>query len=265
MPKLSQILLYPIKSLDGVAVKEAPILRGGALQGDREFAIVDRNHQVINGKRNPKIHLLRSQFNLDQRQIHLQVQGESATESFHLDQQRSELEQWFSNFFEQPVHLIQNLETGFPDDPRSTGPTIVSLASLKTVASWYPDLDVECVRRRFRTNLEIDAADPFWEDHLFGEPGTAVDFQIGAIQLQGINPCQRCPVPTRNPDTGEVYKGFQKTFVVNRQETLPEGVLRSQFNHFYRLTVNTRVPSTEAGKVLQLGDDLCLGSHPGAA
>lgn len=263
MPQLSQILLYPIKSLDGFAVTAAALLPGGALQGDREFAIVDAQDQVINAKRTPKIHRLRSQFDLPKRLIYLQVQGESA--SFHLDRQRPALETWLGDFFEQPVRLIQNLETGFPDDLDSTGPTIISEATLKTVASWYPGLDCEAIRRRFRTNLELDAPEPFWEDRLFGEPDIPISFQIGAVAFQGINPCQRCPVPTRHPETGEVYAGFQKTFVAKRKETLPEGVVRSRFNHFYRLTINTQVPRSEAGKVLRLGDKVQLGSHTGAA
>ncbi|PZD72337.1 hypothetical protein C1752_03924 [Acaryochloris thomasi RCC1774] len=254
MTELSKILLYPIKSLDGIAVTQATLLPGGALQGDRELAIVDANHQLINGKRNADIHRLRSQFDLPQRLIHLNIQGESSTTSFHLDLQRPALEAWFSDYFEQPVHLMQNLETGFPDDLESTGPTFVSVASLETVASWYSDLNVEAIRRRFRTNLELDAATAFWEDRLFGEPNVPLPFRVGDVQFLGINPCQRCPVPTRDPDTGDVYSGFQKTFVAKRRETLPEGVLRSRFNHFYRLTVNTQVPASEAGKVLRVGD-----------
>lgn len=254
MVHLSKILLYPIKSLDGVAVTQATVLSGGALQGDREFAIFDADHQRVNGKRNARIHRLRSQFNLPQRLVQLSIQGEPETVSFHLDQQRPALEAWLSDFFEQPVHLKQNLETGFPDDPESTGPTFVSVASLETVASWYPDLGIEAIRRRFRTNLELDAAPAFWEDHLFGEPEVPQPFQVGDVQFLGINPCQRCPVPTRDPDTGEAYPGFQKTFVALRRETLPEGVLRSRFNHFYRLTVNTRIPASEVGKVLRVGD-----------
>jgi uncharacterized protein len=260
MAQLSNILLYPIKSLDGVGVTQATLLRGGALQGDREFAIVDAQNQVVNGKRNPKIYRLRSRFKLPQRLIHLWVQGGTETECFHLDLQRPALEAWLSDYFGQPVQLRQNLETGFPDDLASTGPTIVSEASLAAVASWYPNLDIETIRRRFRTNLELDASSAFWEDRLFGEPEVPLLFQIGEVQFLGINPCQRCPVPTRDPNTGEVYPGFQQTFVAKRRETLPEGVLRSRFNHFYRLTVNTQVLAA-AGKVLRVGDTVRLGRH----
>ena len=61
-PYLAKILLYPIKSLDGIEVEQATILSSGALQYDREFAFVDGQNRFVNGKRYPQIHLLRSQF-----------------------------------------------------------------------------------------------------------------------------------------------------------------------------------------------------------
>ena len=78
-------------------------------------------------------------------------------------------------------------------------------------------------------------------------------FRVGDVQMEGINPCQRCVVPTRDPETGEVDDRFQKIFIQKRQATLPEWVERSRFNHFYRLAVNTRIPTSEAGKLLALG------------
>ncbi len=63
-------------------------------------------------------------------------------------------------------------------------------------------------------------------------------------------------VPSRDPVTGESYAGFQRTFATRREETLPAEVARSRFNHFYRLSLNTRVPLSEAGKVIRLGDEV---------
>jgi hypothetical protein len=60
----------------------------------------------------------------------------------------------------------------------------------------------------------------------------------------------------RNSQTGEADPNFQKTFVTQRRETLPEWVDRSRFNHCYRLAVNTRVPDSEAGKIICIGDEL---------
>jgi hypothetical protein len=112
------------------------------------------------------------------------------------------------------------------------------------------------MRERLRANVEIADVPAFWEDQLFAEAGTIVQFQIGSIQFEGINPCQRCVVPTRDAVTGKAYPNFQKIFVAKRQETLPAWVASSRFNHFFRLSVNTRIPESEAGKILQVGDEV---------
>ncbi|MGL5806110.1 MAG: MOSC N-terminal beta barrel domain-containing protein [Xenococcaceae cyanobacterium] len=41
MSHLARIVIFPIKSLDGVEVDRATLLKGGALVGDRSFAIYD--------------------------------------------------------------------------------------------------------------------------------------------------------------------------------------------------------------------------------
>jgi uncharacterized protein YcbX len=252
MANLSKILVFPIKSLDPISLNEVAITSGGALTGDREFAIFDQNGQYINGKRHPQIHL----YDLGDRLVSLQIQNQSEVFTFHLDQQRESLINWLSEFFGKPVELRQNVTNGFPDDPNAWGATVVSEASLKTVQSWYAhsQIDLEQVRHRFRTNLEIADTEPFWEDRLFAKSGETVPFKIGNVQFFGTNPCQRCPVPTRDPFTGEVYPEFQKTFTRLREANLPNNVERSRFNHFYRFALNTRIPLTEAGKVLRLGD-----------
>ncbi len=71
--------------------------------------------------------------------------------------------------------------------------------------------------------------------------------------FQGVNPCQRCVVPTRNPFTTAAYPNFQKIFVAKRRESLPSWAA-SRFNHFFKLAVNTRVPASEASKTIQVGD-----------
>ncbi len=256
MPHLERVFIYPIKSLDGVALNRVTVLASGALKGDREFAIVDSEGKVVNGKRTAKVHGLRSDFDLENRKINLQIQGTTQTEAFHLEGDRSLLDAWLSDYFGFPVRLIQNVEVGFPDDTESPGPTIVSLATLQAIATWFPNMSLNAARLRFRTNLEINGVDAFWEDCLYGEADSVVRFQIGDVQISGVNPCQRCVVPTRDAITGEAMTGFQKTFANRRKETLPEWVERSRFNHFYRLAVNTRIPRSQAGKILVVGDEV---------
>ncbi|HEY9676116.1 MAG TPA: MOSC N-terminal beta barrel domain-containing protein [Waterburya sp.] len=255
MPYLARILIYPIKSLDGIAVTQAKVLKSGSLQYDRQFAIFDEQGRFVNGKRNPQVHLLRTSYNLDAHTVSLQVQDTEQTQVFHLEQERTELEAWLSNYFGKTVHLRENSLQGFPDDTNASGPTVISTATIEAVASWLPDISNHEMRRRLRANIEIADVPPFWEDQLFGEADDIVQFKIGSIQFEGVNPCQRCVVPTRNSLTSETYPDFQKIFVAKRQETLPSWVSASRFNHFYRLSVNTRIPESEADNILQVGDE----------
>lgn len=254
MPHLAKIWIYPIKSLDGVEVPQAAVLPGGALAHDREFAIFDQQGKVVNGKRTARIQQIRSTFDLLQRIVTLSA--DHASQQFHLDADRPAIADWLSQYLGYQVTLQQNLHMGFPDDTEASGPTIVSTATLKTVQTWFPDLTLDEIRHRFRTNLEIEDAPAFWEDHLFGEAGQLIPFQIGTIQCLGSNPCQRCVVPTRHSRTGDPDASFQKTFIRQRQANLPPQVHRSRFNHFYRLTLNTKIPATEAGKILAIGDEV---------
>ena len=255
-PYVSELFIYPIKSLDRLQCDRVTLLESGALQCDRTFAIFDQAGNFVNGKRNSKIHSLRSQFQLETNTLSLQIQGTSNTEAFNLVREPEALNNWLGNYFGFPVEIKQNLEMGFPDDTVSPGATIVSTATLKVIASWYPKISVEDIRLRFRANIEISGVPAFWEDRLFAATDETVNFQIGDVLFIGVNPCQRCVVVTRDPITGEAYPKFQKTFITKRQETLPEWTKRSQFNHFFRLAVNTRLSASEAGKVIQVGDQV---------
>jgi uncharacterized protein YcbX len=253
-PRLTRIDIYPIKSLDGLPVQTAQVLPSGALQHDRGLALFDVSGRVVNGKRTPKIHQVRSRFGEDVSQVTLWIQDSDQRQTFHLDRDRAGLEDWFSHYFQQTVMLGQNTNMGFPDDTDSPGPTVISTATLQAVADWY-ELSLENTRQRFRSNLEIDGVPAFWEDRLFSASGAPVPFQIGSVTFQGINPCQRCVVPTRDPDTGDAIAGFQKRFIEQRLATLPEGVARSRFNHFFRLAVNTQASRPKQGQ-LTVGDVL---------
>lgn len=259
-PYVSRLFIYPIKALDRVAIENTTVLRSGALKRDREFAIFDKSGHFVNGKRNQQVHAIRSQFNLETNIVSLQVGGNDYAYSFHIEKERNVLESWLSEYFGFPVEIKQNLDTGFPDDTASPGPTIISTATLETIASWYPGLDVEEARSRFRSNIEIAGVPAFWEDQLFTEAEETVNFQIGDVNFIGVNPCQRCVVVTRDSKTGVAYPNFQKTFVTKRRETLPEWTASSRFNHFYRLAINTRLVATEEEKTISIGDTLKISS-----
>jgi uncharacterized protein YcbX len=256
-PYLARIDLYPFKSLDGVRVKTAKVLSSGALQHDREYALFDQHGRVVNGKRCAQIHRLRSQITDDFQMITLRDINESTAQVFHVDREHTSLEAWLSDYLQRDIHIRHNSTMGFPDDTQSPGPTLISTATLEVIASWFPPLTLAEIRRRFRTNLEISGVPAFWEDQLFAAADQRVQFQIGALVLEGVNPCQRCIVPSRDSHSGVATAQFQKIFSHHRQQSLPDGVNRDRFNHFYRLAVNTQVPEAQ-GQSITEGDELTL-------
>ncbi len=266
MPTVRRLNSFPIKSLDPMDVDRTTIV-GGALAGDREYAMFDADGDYVNGKRTPAIHRLRATFgdgdvrlsdpDGDERTFGLAV-GEDSRET-----DDEPLNAWLSSYFDESVTLRRDRTGGFPDDTSATGPTVVSTATIREVASWFSDVDESNVRGRFRANIEVGDVPAFWEDRLFTGFGEHVAFEIGGTRFEGVNPCQRCVVPTRDPDTGAVTDGFRERFVRRREETLPAWSGGERFDHAYRLTVNTLVPSESWGDEIAVGDDVeIVGTVP---
>ena len=259
--RLANIRLHPIKALDPVHVKESRIGPGGGLEFDRAWALYSADGQWVNGKRTAAVHLIRAAFAPNISSVTLSVPGDSRkipTKTFAFPGDTATASQWFSSFFEQPITVRYSAE-GFPDDNIANGPTIVSAATLQAICDLFDGMELDEARQRFRTTLEIDGVPAFWEDQLFGEEErSAVRFHIGEVNFEGSNPCARCPVPPRNPRTGEVIPGFQKIFADYRRSHIPAWTPEARFDHYYRLATNTRVASSESGKILRVGDSLVL-------
>jgi uncharacterized protein len=273
-PRLTGIRLHPIKSLDAVSVTEARIGPGGGLEHDRAWALFSVDGRWIRGKRTAAIHLIRATYAPDLSSVTLAVPGDRrnfSARTFPFPGGVEDAAEWFSVYFEQEI-LVRHAPEGFPDDTIANGPTIISTASLQTVADWFPGMTLDSARQRFRTTLEIDSAEvaakaastnghlpAFWEDQLYGEDErSVVRFRLGEVHFEGSNPCARCPVPARDPQTAAEIIDFQKRFSDLRRETLPPWAPAARFDHFYRLAVNTRVAPSETGKTLRLGDQLYL-------
>src|ERR1700722_692918 len=274
-PRLANIRLHPIKALDPVSVNEARIGPNGGLELDRVWALYSADGRWVNAKRTAAMHLIRAAYAPDISSVAFTVPGDrrdipAMTFAFPGDTEGAA--EWFSMYFEQAIQ-VRNTREGFPDDGLAPGPTIVSTPSLEAVCAWFPGMTLEEARRRFRTTLEIDGSvsessgdgagqeklAAFWEDQLFAESeSNVVRFRIGDVAFEGSNPCARCPVPSRESQTGVVNEGFQKRFTELRRAQFPPWAPADRFDHFYRLATNTRVPSTEQGKLLRVGDLLAL-------
>ena len=259
MPRLARITVYPIKSLPGMSLDSVRILPSGALADDRRWALIDDQDQIINAKRCLAIHRLDSRFQLAQGTIELRDRQQPAWYTFHIDADRPAMLEFIGSVLGQRVRLIEDAERGLPDDPDAPGPTVVATASLAAIAGWFPGMGIDEARGRFRANLEIDGDEPFWEDRLIGPQGVDVRFQVGPVALLGVNPCQRCAVPTRDPASGEVTPSFAKIFSTRREASLGPDAPREQFDHFYRLSVNTRLPIERLGGTIRVGNEVTIG------
>src|SRR5215467_13188124 len=217
---LANIRLHPIKSLDPVGVMEARIGSNGGLELDRVWELTTAEGGRVNGKRYPAVHHIRAEYGTLLQSVKLSVSGSAngpskklQTAEFAFPSGYQQAAEWFSEYFGRAV-IVRHIPEGVPDDGLAPGPTIVSTASLQQVCDTFSGVDLLQARERFRTTLEIDGVPAFWEDQLFTpDENYVVRFKIGSVTFEGSNPCARCPVPPRNPRTGEEIIGFQKTFM----------------------------------------------------
>jgi len=255
---VSRLQIFPFKSLDGIEMQEVKIVSGACLQHDRSYAIVDETGRYINGKNNADIYSLRSTFDLKNDSIHLRKEGTNEQFSFHLTHEIHELETWLSAYFGKKVYVINDPTGRFLDIPDDAGATLVSTASLQAVAGWFEGLSTNETRKRFRASIEIKGVPAFWEDKLFAEPDTVVQFKIGNVDLEGVYPRERCSVPPHNPINGEVSRFFQKTFAQQREAHLPLNSKLSMYGHFYHFAVDCRFNASSIGKIIRVEDEITI-------
>ena len=260
MPTLRRITVYPVKSLDGRDVIAARVLPSGALEHDRRWAIFDAQGRFINGKRTPAIHAIRANFDETLTTVTLShgAEGFPTTATFRLPNETAAVAEWLGEALMLKCRLVEDADGGFPDDGNAPGPTLISTASLAVAARWFPGLDADEMRRRIRANLEIDATDAFWEDRLADNGLLQPRFSIGDAVYRGRTICERCIVPTRDSQSGEGTAGFARAFAERRAAELPAWSPAEQFNHFYRLAINTSPEWIDANAVLRLGDEVVI-------
>lgn len=250
MARIERLTVYPVKALDGLSLERAPIRDGGTLAFDRTYALVDAAGDVINAKRTPRVHDLSTDF--DPASDVLTVEPPDGDQlTFDLAAGADRAAAWFGSYFHTDVRVLRDTETGFPDRP-TMGPSVISTASIEAVASWFEDLTVEGARRRLRANVEVSGVPAFWEDRFVGVD--APSFRAGDVRFEGVTPCGRCVVPSRDPDTGEPLPGFRERFIDRRRATFPDWADPAAFDHDYTLMLIAQVPEADRGTELQVGD-----------
>jgi len=203
----------------------------GALAGDRMFRIKRTNSTSddlgIIGKtsKDGLLFQVRISYQMIDGDLHISIND---SESLDLNRQRSLIEDLLGSYLDESIYLEASLSEGLSDtvvyglrDGKSLPeirPTIhvITIESIRALMSHYKGLgidlgDEEKVIRRFRPNMVIsgESSEPFWEDTLFGQNGPGI-LKAGAVDLYPVKLCERCPVPTRDPDTGMEAREFMK-------------------------------------------------------
>jgi len=258
MAHIENLRVYPLKGFDAVDVESIEITDAGTVEGDREYALVDSDgagdgdaERVLNGKRIPNVHEVTVEFDREREVIELSTDAGERSR-FDLATEPGAASEWFGEFVGRPVELRRRGPPSFVDRP-GLGPSVVSTATLEAVASWFDDVTLEGARRRFRANVEVGGVPAFWEDRFLGDGS---GFVAGGVRFEGVKPCGRCVVPSRDPDTGDPIDGFRGRFAERREATLPEWVDPDAFEHFYSVMILTNVPAASRGETLRVGDDV---------
>jgi uncharacterized protein YcbX len=239
MYRLTQINVYPIKSLGGFSVQEATVERRG-LQYDRRWMLVDAQGQFMSQREIAAMTQLKTACTTNflevfdhkspenRLQIDLQpplaemeklrVKIWSETCSARLYPQA--INDWFSDQLGMSLRLVYMPDTARRRADGRYAPKghFVSFADgfpyllvgEASLADLNERLAVPVPMNRFRANLVFTGGKAYEEDQWS-------DFTIGNVAFRGVKPCGRCLVITTDQDTGTRYQEPLKTLATYRR------------------------------------------------
>ena len=232
--RLTEIWIYPIKSLGGIPLTSARVM-GKGLQYDRRFMLVGPDGVCLTQREHPIMALFK--LSLEGDQILIRHNNDVLTlptvpaalaepepvriwdDTVNAQGVGSEYDQWFSSRMGIHAHLVY-----FPEDnARPVDPQYKVNDEHVGLADAYPflvigqgslndlnsRLDTPLPMNRFRPNLVIAGADAYAED-------TWRDFRVGETRFVGVKPCARCVLTTVDQDTAEKGKEPLKTLAKYR-------------------------------------------------
>lgn len=259
---LSNITLYPIKSLEGISVERAEVLPNGTLKHDRRFSFFGKKADTwIRAKVCPELIRIQTRYDLAARTVTLAVDGEKHTYDLADTSGRNDLGKWMSGFLKQEVELRECKGDAFFDDGKRGryGISLISVATMRRATEWFPDLTVDEIQRRMRMNLVVDEVGPLWEEAVVREDRKG-GIQIGQVTFLDPWPCSRCTVPARDSHSAEMDDSFADAFKKHRQANAPENARlkalsdRDDFNGFFTLGIRTSGRGEDADNEIAVGD-----------
>lgn len=216
---LSEIWIYPIKSLGGIRLKHSLVEEKG-LQFDRRWMLIDADGDFLTQRLMPKMALFKVSmeanglsvtYNNESIEIPYHFAGGIAKEAVIWDDKvevvtlSASYDTWFSERLGRACSLVS-----FPqENPRPVDLRYQINNEHVSLADAYPlliigeqslvdlnnRLEQPLPMNRFRPNLVFSGGQPYEED-------TWKEFRVGMNRFMGVKPCARCTVPTVDQETG---------------------------------------------------------------
>jgi uncharacterized protein len=221
---LSDIYIYPVKSLAGIRVSSWPVTETG-FKYDRKWMLVDTEQQFLSQRRLPRMALIKtaltdSKLSLSApglKNLSLDLEPKSGyiiNSTIWHDQVdtlavSAEADEWFSHFLQTDCRLVYQPEASIrhvnPDFAKPEDKTALSdgfpflLISESSLTALNQAMQLNLAMTRFRPNLVVSGCGSYAED-------TWREITIGSIGFRLPKPCSRCSVPTIDPETAETGK-----------------------------------------------------------
>lgn len=232
---LSDIIIYPVKSLPGVRINEIKVEPRG-LQYDRRWMLIDENDKFITIRQHHELLLFDLQIEDDGFVVKHRASGDTlelpwtisegpeATVTIWNDEVKAiagknDWGSWFEDKLGiscRLVYMPDNADRMVEEKWAPEG-KVVNFADecplLVVGSASLADLNKKLENRitidRFRPNLVFGGGEPY-EEFRWGK------FNIGNNSFQGLKPCARCVVTTLDPVTAE--QGKEPLLTLSKQK-----------------------------------------------
>jgi uncharacterized protein len=249
MLRLSEIYIYPVKSLGGIRLEKAEITDRG-LQYDRRWMLIDENNRFISQREYPQLALFSVEIQNNDLVITDRKSGKTLTvsnspiqpntPSINVTVWDDEVEAWevskiANDFFTEALGMPVRLVYMHEESHRKTDANYsLKGDEITSFSDGYPiliigqtslddlnnRLEEPITINRFRPNFVFTGGTEFEEEEWH-------EFTVGGIRFFGVKPCARCVMTTIDPFTGE-KKGKEPLLTLNRYRKAGNKILFGQ-------------------------------------
>lgn len=218
---LTQLTIYPVKSLAGISLDQSDIDSMG-LKYDRRWMVVTAEGQFITQRTVPKMALIKTMITNGELFLSSEKMGKHNVSLTSPDSEKMDVvvwndhlqvskvgeatDIWLSEALGIDCHLVyiaddvvRQCDLEFSKKGERTGfadgfPILI--ISEESLNDLNQRLENAVDMRRFRPNIVISGGNAFIEDKL-------ENFKIGDLPMKAVKLCSRCPMPMVDPDLGE--------------------------------------------------------------